>query len=470
MTEGLQQYAGVQYIHFAYSLGCGGEPGEVSPVEMQMITDFGDLYAGANAANVTFHTVDARIATIGAQPFLTSLAHQTGGVRSTASTSPEQGFGIIARQMGNYYTLGHTLASAEPDGRIHTIRVEVSRPGVELRYRLKFADLGWREKEERSVIGAFVMPELHNEVPIEARILPFRKKKESFDVYFEIGLPIGEMLWLPIQLSELGEIEFGGVITTDRGRVKYEFRDTMTLSRDPAAGPPGPGAGTFYRGYTELGPGFYEMVAVARDVGAGRIGATRIGFEIPEPNDNEFSLGGLVLAKYARGDFVVGAYSPYPKKKRQYPRKYRKENFVPIMGDELSTGDVLLTYLQIYDPRRRKKKETPSLIVRISFLRDGDLLGTHKPVLLDEDDEDADENDSSLPFAMLTPLTDFDPGDYELRVEVREKGTNRSLVRSVPLQIRDVATTAGDGSARDPQGFSTLPENLPISIPPDPAE
>jgi VWFA-related protein len=469
LTEGLQQYAGGAYFHAAMSLGCGGKTGEVNPVEMQMVTDFGELYEDANAANVTFHTVDARIATVGSQPFLTSLAHQTGGVRSTASVSVEKGFETIARQMASYYTLGHTLAAVEPDGQVHSIKVEVSRPGVTLRYRLQFADLGWRQKAERSVIGAFVMPELHTEIPIETRILPFRKKKENYDVYFEIGLPVGEMSWVPFHLSELGEIEFAGVITSKTGRSKYEFRDIMNLSRDPTAGPPGPGAGTFYRGHTELGPGYYELVAAVHDVGGGRIGATRRGFEIPELNDNEFSLGGLVLAKYSRGDFVVGAYSPYPKKKR-FPRKYRRENFVPIMGDELGTEDVLLTYLQIYDPRRRKKKETPPLTVRISFLRDGELIGTHKPVRLDEDDEDAEENDSSLPFAMLTPLVDFDPGDYELRVEVREKGTNRSLVREVPLQIRDVAKTAGDGSERDPQGFSTLPETLPMSIPPDPPE
>ena len=109
----------------------------------------------------------------------------------------------------------------------------------------------------------------------------------------------------------------------------------------------------------------------------------------------------------------------------------------------VSRSDVLLTYLQIYDPRRRKIDSPPPLIVSISFLQNGVVHATHEPIRISEEDE-GETGERSIPFAMLTPLKRFPPGDYDLRIRVEEQGTNRSLFREVPLRI--VAAEPGQQS------------------------
>jgi hypothetical protein len=352
--------------------------------------------------------------------------------------------------MASYYTIGTTLEAMQADGISHNIRVEIDRPGLEIRHRRKFTDLGWREKEERSVLGAVTIPELVNDLPLEARILPFRADRNHFDLYFEIGMPMREMFWLPLQVEEIGELEFAGVLMKSSGKIVHQFRDTMELAR--AADPGRGGRGVFYRGHTRIGPGSYQLVAVVHDLGIGRVGGTRLRFEIPKPRSNDFSLGGVALARVSRGDMVVGAYSPFQKKKKKLPRRFRRENFVPVDQNGVSRSDVLLTYLQIYDPRRRKIDSPPPLIVSISFLQNGVVHATHEPIRISEEDE-GETGERSIPFAMLTPLKRFPPGDYELRIRVEEQGTNRSLFREVPLRILAVeskAAPAGAGGAPPP--------------------
>lgn len=435
LSSGVPSTPGGVYISTANCSSCLEVFGNIPDIDLagfQVETEFHHLYLDANAGNVTFHTIDARRTEIGSQPFLTNLAFQTGGTRGSASRAPVENLKILSRRMANYYVLGHTLPSSEPDGRSHNIIVKVTRPGLEVRHRRKFSDLGWKEKDEWSVLGAMAIPEVHKDLPIEARILPFRREKKRFDLFFELGLPLDDLFWLPVQLNRLGEVEFVGAITAKGGKIEYQFRDTMELKtgREEESGRVG---GVFYRGHTVLDPGEYELIAVVHDIGSGRVGSTRIAFEIPKPKDNRFSLGGLVLAKISRGDLVMGAYSPYTKSKKQLQRRYRKENVVPLIGERLTPEDILLTYLQIYDPVRKGSKGPSGFTVQISFLRDGEVLGTHRPVQVEEEQGQAD----SFPFAMLTPLKKFEPGSYDLRVEVKEKGTNRTLVREIPLRILD---------------------------------
>ncbi|MBI4161763.1 MAG: hypothetical protein HY509_04875, partial [Acidobacteria bacterium] len=432
-SEGIDSPPGAVYLETAVRVGCGDSASAGNPAGFETIFGFDDLYGAANAANVTFHTVDARISELGTQSFLSGLAVHTGGVRGTASRAPAEALARVARQMATYYVLGHTLPSSRPDGAIHSIRVEVDRPGVEPRHRQKFADLGWRERENRSVLGAVALPELHRDLPLQGRAMPFRKGEKQFAVYFEVGLPVADLFWLPFRLEELGEVEFAGSITDARGRIEHEFRDVLEVKRD-GGGTPRKESGLYYRGRADLGPGRYEMTAVAHDFGGGRIGATRFGFEVPEPAGGDFSLGGLVVGKIARGDLVVGAYSPYPEKRKSLPKKFRREVVVPLLADDLTTGDILLTYLEVFDPRKDERNPPLSLEVSVAFLRGGKVFARHRPIPMEANPE-AGEEGGALSFAMVTPLQTFDPGPYDLRVEVADRAGNRRLVREIPLRI-----------------------------------
>jgi hypothetical protein len=129
---------------------------------------------------------------------------------------------------------------------------------------------------------------------------------------------------------------------------------------------------------------------------------------------------------------VVGAYSPYPrKKKKKFPKEYREENVVPLFGDELGREDVLVTSLDIYDPQGRKND--PDLDVRISFIQAGEVIARETAVLVVNE---TTKESRAQRFALMTPLDGFPAGAYDLLVEVTDPNSNRDLAKVVPFRIR----------------------------------
>lgn len=121
---------------------------------------FTDLLDRANRANVSFYPVDPRglpvfDTSIAGEPgspdmipleqdqarlrtrldTLRTLADATDGEAVMGSNDIERGLSRIVSDMTSYYLLGYSSTNAALDGRFRSIKVRVSRPGVEVRAR-----------------------------------------------------------------------------------------------------------------------------------------------------------------------------------------------------------------------------------------------------------------------------------------------------------------------------------------------
>ena len=133
--------------------------------------DFSLLLQRANRANVSFYPVDARGLLVFDQPinfdlspsqdrallqrrhdFLRDMALQTDGYAVLNTSHVTEGLTKIFRDVGSYYLLGYYSTNQKLDGRFRRIRVEVKRPGADVRARPGY--LAPTEAEARTASSA----------------------------------------------------------------------------------------------------------------------------------------------------------------------------------------------------------------------------------------------------------------------------------------------------------------------------
>jgi VWFA-related protein len=131
-------------------------------------TYFKEILGEANRANATFYTIDPRGLVVFdssmAAPLpitvdhavlnrrldnLKMLAENTDGMWVQNNNDLDVGLKRIANDLSSYYLLGYYSSNAKLDGKFHTIKVRVKRPGVDVRARK-----GYRAATEEEVAAA----------------------------------------------------------------------------------------------------------------------------------------------------------------------------------------------------------------------------------------------------------------------------------------------------------------------------
>ena len=128
------------------------------------------LIPAANRANATFYTLDPRGLAVFDTPLgpdapldilidsavltrrldtLRMLAENTDGTAVLNNNDLDSGLKRVATDLSSYYLLGYYSSNARLDGRYHTIKVQVKRPGIDVRARK-----GYRSPSEEEVLAA----------------------------------------------------------------------------------------------------------------------------------------------------------------------------------------------------------------------------------------------------------------------------------------------------------------------------
>ena len=124
--------------------------------DTDLAAELGDLARAANRANATFYTVDPR--GLVASPDLDYdvplmewnshlsqtqftmrfLAELTGGFAVVNTNNFEGGFERIDAETSDYYIIGFHTNNPDPSNRTRRLRIEVNRPGVNVRHRTHY--------------------------------------------------------------------------------------------------------------------------------------------------------------------------------------------------------------------------------------------------------------------------------------------------------------------------------------------
>jgi len=102
---------------------------------------------------------------------LRQLSGETGGMHIGNTNDLAAGMRQIIDSQSFYYILSYATPSAKSDGRYHKIKLELTRPGLNLKYRKGYyapkEQLSFERRKKEDVIEALRAPGNLNEIPIQ---------------------------------------------------------------------------------------------------------------------------------------------------------------------------------------------------------------------------------------------------------------------------------------------------------------
>lgn len=187
---------------------------------------FEDLIDFANSHNITFYTLDPdnylkyvlpdvskdnfpravgtlrsaypsdKIAAIERYELnnLEFLSRETGGLSFQGAKKFENFKNNVHQDLSAYYELSYIPPRKKGDGKYHKIRVEIKKPGLKFRSRVGYYDYTGEQNETLTFASASYNPSLFKDFPLEAWANPFIQDKDNFILWFNIVLPLKELI------------------------------------------------------------------------------------------------------------------------------------------------------------------------------------------------------------------------------------------------------------------------------------
>lgn len=276
LTENVEQVPGLSLFHqlgdiCPQALRSHSSELYAAEREFDLSHAFQEVAARANAARVTIYPVDAgglttnsiadvsqpdrrftptpnndrvRSANVEAGPSI--LADETGGVAVFGSNRPAVALKSIANDLRGRYSLGFSPARA-PDGRRHSLRVEVDRRGVAIRHRLSYFHAPSGETQAKRTYAALLLGYEEDDLgaTIEAEAAGETIQSSSPEVAIRVSLPLSRLGSRPIGDGRVAQVRVTMVIrkageTATEGRA--EGRETTVVLQLSPSSPEGENA------------------------------------------------------------------------------------------------------------------------------------------------------------------------------------------------------------------------------------
>jgi hypothetical protein len=170
---------------------------------------------------------------------------------------------------------------------------------------------------------------------------------------------------------------------------------------------------SIYQKAIALEPGRYKVDVVVRDVKTGNRGIRSLGFEVPRYDDKKLSTSTLILASKLRntneGDigaqFVIG-----------------NAKVVPNLSGIFTRGQEMGIYLQIYNAGVDQTTLRPAVDVDYVISKAGKEVYRQR-----EDWSGLSDSGQRLTLARLLPTAIVVPGDYELKIVIKDRVSGQIL-------------------------------------------
>ena len=207
-----------------------------------MSLKYQNLISKANAAGITFYSLDARglrsNSSVSAQyagttqggglPFIDSvnnanmreplhrMADDTGGQAVTNTNAIEAGLGKFLNDFRNYYSLGYQPTHFG-GGRYYEIDVKVKRDGVKVRHRNGYRDKTAEARLADSTLASLLYGAEGNPLDVDIGFGSSRRDGKSSIVPVEVKIPIGNLTMVPQSGSYLGRIKVAVAVMDEEG-------------------------------------------------------------------------------------------------------------------------------------------------------------------------------------------------------------------------------------------------------------
>jgi VWFA-related protein len=275
-------------------------------VRFDLLADFRDLAAAANAGRVSLYTLDAsppeavsragaenanEIRNLGfssteernAQESLVLLAEETGGRSSLSNVTLDSTVTGLFADFGSYYSLGYA-AEREPGRERHIeVRLADRRRGVTVRYRRTMRDREPQELMAERTLAALVLGTAENPLQVKLEALdPQPAEDGNFLVPVRVRIPLAKLVLIPGAREHEARVSMYVAAVDDRGRASEVIRQVCPI-RIPNAE-----LLVALGGHAECGvrllvrPGEQRVAVSVRDEMSARDSTVQLDLEVPE--------------------------------------------------------------------------------------------------------------------------------------------------------------------------------------------
>jgi VWFA-related protein len=354
---------------------------------------------------------------------LASLADQTGGFLIHDTNDITSGLRRINDDMHGYYLVTYVPINPDFNGRFRQINVKLNHTNYEVQTR----------KGYYAIESMGQLPVLEYEAPAIAAAREASSKGFPF-IGSAVSFPAPGRPGLSLILAEapLSAFSFS---SGDTKTYSSDF-SVVALVRDksdqvvqklsqhyPLTGPleklseVKKGDLLFYR-ETQLPPGSYTVQLIAYDASTGKVSTRNSPLEIPDADDSKPRLSSVSVIRRAE------QLTP-EEQKRDQPFRYGELLVYPNLGEPIlkSSAKELAYFITAWPA----KESTAPLQITMEILQNHRSLGKTSGQL------PAADQSGQIKYVSSFPLTKFQPGNYELKVTIKDD--KNSVSRSTNFTV-----------------------------------
>jgi VWFA-related protein len=347
------------------------------------------------------------------------VAEETGGFALQNSSDLEAGLARVAQESSSYYLLGYSSTNPKQDGKYRRLQVEVRRADLSVRARKGYYAPSGEKPPSRSRGKPGVDPDLERALAsaVPVRQIPLRltaftlqpvdKGRVRVRLVAEVGLK-------PLRFEKDGDGSLVAMldVALALNHVKAAGRQRTPWREWKVRVPPQAGGLEIWvplESSFDVPGGACQARLAVRDRGSRALGSVLHSFEVPDPGSWRVSTPIL---------------SDMPGDERGSPPRMQ-------VGRSFVAGAPLYCYLEVYNGTETKAGAAPRVSLAYTLV---DARGKSRksqaasPLAL---------SSAGIPARLETiPLSGFSPGEYELRLSVRDEVSGRTQELREPFVVR----------------------------------
>jgi GWxTD domain-containing protein len=247
----------------------------------------------------------------------------------------------------------------------------------------------------------------NNVLPFDVRIDFFKQSDERIITAFTVQTNNKELQFEQVGGLEQATMNIFGRITAVSGKRSGIFEDSVTTTATAEELADAKERRSVYQKAVALTPGHYKVDVVVRDVGTGNKGLASLGFDVPKYDEKKLSTSSLILTANLRSTtdrdigqmFVIG-----------------NNKVIPNLSGVYHKGDQVGIYLQVYNAGIDQTTLRPAVDVDYILSKSGKEVYRQA-----EDWSGLSDSGQRLTLARLMPTTLMAPGDYDIKVQIKDR-------------------------------------------------
>ena len=216
---------------------------------------------------------------------LVRMANDTGGVFYHNSNDMYDGLKKTARRNSSYYVLTYAMPSRKPDGRFHQIKVELSRPGLELSYRKGYyapkEELTFERRKKEDILEALQAPGNLNQIPIRLSYNYYQEDNSTYAVSLSTNVSVAGLHFLDEESRRKNLINLVVAAFDEADHFVDGIEKSIDFKLTDASYANILAYGLTSRVEFKLPMGRYRIKAVVREGAEGKMGSITKAVEIP---------------------------------------------------------------------------------------------------------------------------------------------------------------------------------------------